>query len=181
MSEPLFVGLDGEMTGTRSPEEFQLIQIGVATLDHDIFVRDIGYYHWNSTPEAMAVNKFTPERIRAGTSPYLVDLAVEEFLFDQSAKAGSCVAIGWNVAFDISFVRRYLPFTAKMFSYRAVDLNSVCFTLGKATGRDWKDFKRGAKTYSAKQPIPGQPHDAGYDACAAVYEWEYLQKEINYS
>ena len=36
----VYLGLDGEMTGSGSPKEFQLIQIGVVTRNDETFVSD---------------------------------------------------------------------------------------------------------------------------------------------
>ena len=70
----LFVGLDGEMTGSGSRErgvvasqKYQLIQIGLALPDGRMFRSDIGFDTWNEQPEAMAVNKFFEPSVRIQT------------------------------------------------------------------------------------------------------------------
>jgi DNA polymerase III epsilon subunit-like protein len=176
MSRPIFVGLDIETTGSKPVEQYQVIQIGAHRPGWARFVRDIGYETWNEDPEAMAVNKFTAERIRAGRPIAEVDRDLKLWLLDRSFRENEVIPVGWNVGtFDMPYVRRYLPKSARFFSYRSVDLNAVCFTLAEATGRDWETLKRQAKAYAAGI-VAGVPHDAGYDAEAAMTEWHYLQQ-----
>jgi len=182
----IFFAVDGEMTGSKSPEEYQLIQIGVAgerayDMD-DVFVSDIGYDDgkFKFTEEALKVNKFTPERITAGPKPWIVDADLVGWLLDNHGIENKCIAVGWNVgSFDMPFVRKYLPESAKMFSYRSLDLNSVCFTLADVTGFSWSTIKHHAKIF-AENTIPGTPdwHNAGYDALASLRAWEYLKSLI---
>lgn len=187
-----YVGLDGEMTGTTkrgegpAPEKYQLIQIGMATSVTDIFTSDIGFQVWNSTEQAMAVNHFTPERIRAGPLPGMVDEEACKWL---DAKVGPGVrdihAVGWNVgAFDMPFVNKYLPATGDRFSYRSVDLNSIVYGIIGLEGTDkqYDRVKRAAKGYAETElkkvyPNPAW-HDAGFDAAAGLLAFEYLSHRI---
>ena len=187
MSEkhPVFVGLDGEMTGSTSPDahlKFQLIQIGIALRSGEGFVSDIGYPTWNQTDKAMAVNGFTPERIRAAPPSAEVDARLDVWLTEHGV-IKQAVPVGWNVgAADMPFVRGYLPLSAAHFGYRAVDLNSVSFTLGEVSEHSWKAIKKRAQEFATTQAdhdaVEGHRHDAGWDARAALYEWTFLQMMI---
>jgi hypothetical protein len=181
VSELIFLGLDGEMTGSGSPLDYQLIQIGVALMNGERFVSDIGFDTWNQTQEAMEVNKFTDERIRAGPAQWGVDRALFDFLEGSGAQPRRVVPIGWNVgSFDMPFVRQYLPRSAALFSYRTIDLNAVAFTVAAALGEDWKNLKKQAQKYADDHlgSLGTQRHDAGYDAAAAVWEWRWLMAKI---
>lgn len=179
MGDLVLIGLDGEMTGSGSPEEFQLIQIGVATLSGARWQSDIGHSQYNSSEEAMKVNGFTDERVKAGPPETVVDGWLNQFLAEHKVLEKRGIAVGWNVgSFDMPFVRRYLPQSAKRFSYRSLDLNSVCFTIGEATGRTWQSVKEEAKAAAVKTIGFEKWHDAGYDAMAAIRAWEHLRDMI---
>lgn len=208
MTQLRYVGLDGEMTGSgsREPEvvaskKYQLIQIGLATMEMSerpdlytlrTFVSDIGYSDWpfggSYQLEAMEVNKFTPERIRAGPRPGLVDSTACAWLNkrlglreDGTAKR-DLHAVGWNVgAFDMPFVREYLPTLGDRFSYRSVDLNSIVFSKAD-TVDEYHELKgkakSGAEVLLRKMGIQPNWHDAGYDAANALMAFKLLREKI---
>ncbi|MDQ3646578.1 MAG: hypothetical protein M3345_06540 [Actinomycetota bacterium] len=122
-----FIGVDGEMTGTDGPAVHQLIQIGVATAPDEVFVSDIGYDKWSENPESMAVHGFSAERIRAAPRADAVDAELCGWLGDKVVGSGrGLIAVGWNVAaFDLPYVRQYLPRFSSHLSGRSVDLNAV--------------------------------------------------------
>ncbi len=199
-----FVSLDGEMTGSGSRDrkriafkEFQLIQIGLATMEMGVrpdarvfkpetlktFVSDIGYDEWNSQPQAMEVNKFTSERIKAGPVQEIVDRDVNAWL-DERVGAGKrdLHAVGWNVgSFDMPFVREYLPMLGDRFSYRSVDLNSILYSMAD-TDDEYKALKgkakSGAEVELRKMGIEANFHDAGYDAANALIAFKLLREQI---
>jgi hypothetical protein len=193
------------MTGSGSRDrrnvahkEYQLIQIGLATMEMGepptsnvvlrpetlkMFVSDIGHDKWNSQPQAMEVNKFTSERIRAGPNREQVDDGANWWL-DEYLGAGKrdLHAVGWNVgSFDMPFVREYLPKLGDRFSYRSVDLNSILYSMAD-TENEYKELKGKAKARaeSALRALGIAPawHDAGYDAANALMAFKYLREEI---
>ena len=202
-----YVGLDGEMTGSGSRDrkriafkEYQLIQIGLATMDAEpltkyhsglvfkpetlrTFTSDIGYDEWNSQPQAMEVNKFTSERIKAGPPQETVDRDASIFLDERFGEGVRDLhAVGWNVgSFDMPFVREYLPWIADRFSYRSVDLNSILFSVVD-TDDQYKELKRkaksGAEIILRQMGIQKNFHDAGYDAANALIAFKLLREEI---
>lgn len=171
-----FVGLDIETTGSGGPEVYKMIQIGVAIRDGPLFRQDIGWETWNETEEAKAVHGITRERILAAPPAYHVDGFLKGFLESSlPGTTGRLIPVGWNVgSFDMPFVRAQLPQSAKRFSYRSVDLNSVCYTAALLLEVDPKDLKDEAKRDSRERITDSHPHDAGYDAQAALIEWDYL-------
>lgn len=191
MNDPQFIGLDIETTGS-DVTKHALIQIGVYRKGWKRFERDVGHETWVEEPEAMKVNGFDAERIRHGETPRRVDGDLANFLRDRSfTEMARAIPVGWNVAaFDMPFVRKLFPESSKLIHYRAVDLNSICFTIAERwkmlmerSGRrateapDYDSLKNGAKKF-ARERVEGQPHDAGYDAEAAILEWEWLQRRI---
>lgn len=195
----LFGGLDGEMTGSDIGRwGTRLIQIGAALEDGGTYTADIGWrdgeYTWSE--QALQVNGFTHARIQAGRSPAEVDEELAAWLIARGVGPRSLVPVGFNVGtFDMPFVRATLPDTARLFSYRACDLNTLCFGLHRATiptratrtkpgatPPTWKGWKRMAKraaeeSLTARGIMPAW-HDAGYDALAALEAYHYLQGVI---
>ena len=180
-----FVGLDGEMTGSAKTldfyKEYQLCQIGVALSPKEFFNSDIGFaegeFKW--TQEALDVNKFTLDRIRAGPRGWQVDAELVEWLRERNISEDTrLIAVGWNVAaFDLPFVRYYLPRFSKFIWYRTIDLNACVFLAEQVTGLSYNNIKDKAKRYAAKQ-VPGevQWHNAGYDAADSIAAYEFLLK-----
>lgn len=181
-----FVGADGEMTGGTKTldffKEFALIQVGVALTLDNVFVSDVGHDEWKQTDEAMEVNKFTAERIRAAPRPLEVDRALVKWLFEKISVPPNTrlklIPVGWNVgSWDVPFFRYWLPEFGRLLWYRMVDLNSVVFTAEKVTGRSYDKIKDSAKRYAVRElKRPKNFHDAGYDAAASLAAWEYLVK-----
>jgi oligoribonuclease (3'-5' exoribonuclease) len=178
-----FVGTDGEMTGAAKVLDFYshyaLIQIGVAITPDIIFTSDIGHETYNWEQEALDVNKFTHERIKAGPKPAVVDKALVEWVKAQvPGERVKLIPVGFNVAsFDVPYVRYWLPEFRKLLGYRSVDLNSVLYTAAKVTGRGYDKIKDAAKKYAVRVlDRPEDFHNAGYDAAAALAAWEYLIK-----
>lgn len=95
------------------------------------------------------------------------------------------IPVGWNVAgFDWPFVERDFPQVASEFAYRTVDLNAIVFNLSEAREEPYDEIKGAAKDYGAAcmkdLESPGLTnvatwHDAGYDATASLFSWEYLR------
>lgn len=209
MSSFRFIGLDGEMSGSGSREpgtvaskKYALLQIGLATMKMGerpdpvvlrpdtlrTFVSDLGYDTWNSQPEAMEVNKFTADRIQAGPRPGLVDSNACAWLNkrlgfrEDSTARRDLHAVGWNVgAFDMPFVREYLPMLGSRFSYRSVDLNSIVYSMAD-TEDEYKEIKgkakSGAEVLLRNHGIEPNHHDAGYDAMLALMAFKLLRETI---
>ena len=82
--------------------------------------------------KAFSIHNITKEELALAPTAREVDLLAYQWLIDRGATAGerALVSIGFNVAaFDHPFFRKYLPKTMSLISRRAVELNSVCFTL----------------------------------------------------
>jgi DNA polymerase III epsilon subunit-like protein len=180
------LGLDIETTGSDFKPDIKTIQIGVFDpKTKRLFRMDVGWPDGTFTmvPEATAVHNIPKERILAASYAATVDYALLEFLTSLGVGAKQGIAVGFNVgSFDMTFVRRDLPNSASLFSYRTIDLNAVCFAIGEATGIDWKRIKDVAVADAKARLrvlVPDlKAHDAGYDAMEAVLVFEFLTTSI---
>ena len=196
-----YLGLDLETSGT-DPDRHAPIQLGLAHLwDEEPTVKswDIGNWSWHNepwtaaplgarlaewSPKAEEVHGITQDRVRNAPSPALVDGYAEAFLKNLGTGPAGTIAVGWNIAsFDFRFLRRWLPRTEARLSYRTVDLNALVFTLAGDDKGAYYSIKEDAKNYAsdaiAQAGVYFAPlwHDAGYDALASLYAWEYLKTQ----
>lgn len=175
-----FAGVDIETTGSDIDAGAGICQIGVF-LGDDSFVCDIKPHNGALvTEEALLVNGFTHERFAAGSDASLVDRNLYDWLIDHDVKGRTLIAIGWNVAsFDLRFIKKFLPMSFSLFSYRTIDLNAVCFTMDPVNGVD--KLKKKVKSYAAASITSDENwHDALYDAKAALFAWMSLRNIINF-
>lgn len=180
----VFIGVDGEMTGSdgttlRPEEKYQLIQIGVATKKGEHFVSDIGYDKYEFLQASLDVTGFTDERIRGGPPSEAVDGWLVKWL-DERGLIRGLIPVGFGVSYwDMPFVRKYLPAFTTLLSHRSVELGAVCATLSLVHNIPAKKISRKSKEYARvkliEEGVPSNWHDAGYDARAALYSWEYLR------
>jgi hypothetical protein len=189
----VFLGLDCEMTGT-TIDVYDVCQIGVYLADGELFVSDVR----PSTPDvfdpdSLAVNGFTRERLEAGATATEVDERLAGWLNERLGNA-TAHPIGWGVSyFDMPFVRKCLPETWRRLSRRSVELTAICFALAgkremqpsgkRAQILGWKGWRRASRRYAEEKlaSVFDQPrwHDAGYDAGAAYYSYEYLKRAVS--
>lgn len=197
MSNYLYVGLDGEMSGNEILTGSKLIQIGFAigkphrsgviTFNQNI---NPGEMEWQQ--RASEVHGITREQIVTFDDPFTADDKCYKFLVDNGADTKSrakTIPIGFNVgAFDMPFVKQLLPKTSSLFSRQTVDLNAVCFALGESINWEGKPagmkmMKMLSKAYADEivSKIEGDDwhaHNAAYDAAQAYYCFEYLTELV---
>lgn len=91
------------------------------------------------------------------------------FILSKLQKESSILPIGFNIGtFDMMFIKKYLPEFNKLFSYRAVDLNSIIYMEAEVNKVPYEKLK---KYYSKKFEVN---HNA-LDDCRKAYE---VYKEI---
>lgn len=195
-----YIGLDFETSGLQ-PALHVPIQIGISDGEHN-FSSLIGGWNWRHQPwtddfegRPMAVWSYDSEDVHHiqiddllfAPSVELVDgfaaKWVSEHFGDNPRKN---IAVGWNVAsFDFQFLRKWMPETAKLFSYRSVDLNALVFGLVEAPGSEWSyDALKAHANDRAEHMLYYDHglapafHNAGYDARAAVAGFEVLTNEM---
>lgn len=164
----MYVGLDGEMSSADLESGGALIMIGLSVQTDQGFetfesLLNPGECVWQDA--AKAVNTLTPEQIAAAPSAAEVDAAAAAWLVERGGKPKRrrLVPVGYNVgAFDMPFVRKYLPATAGMFTRRALDLNALVYLESMRRGITFEQAKD--LLNSQALPASGNPHEAGYDA-----------------
>lgn len=169
-----FAGVDIETTGSDINAGAGICQIGVFLGDQS-FVSDIRPHSGALiTDEALRVNGFTHDRFHDAPDSFIVDATLYDWLSSFHIPPKTLIAIGWNVAgFDLPFIRKFLPKTATLFSYRTIDLNAVIFTMDPENGMD--KLKRKIKNYAASCVNEDKNwHDALYDAKTAFFAWRKL-------
>jgi DNA polymerase III epsilon subunit-like protein len=177
-SMPIFVGLDLEMTGTDITKH-EPCQIGAASANGGVFCLDVRCTLEQADPEAMAVHGIDPGWLREGAPEVgAVDHQLAFWLTQELTRGRSVVPVGWGVSyFDMPWVRKYFPKASKYLSRRSVELGAVCYTIGATFGMSPDTLKRKSKRYAEEKVTdPHVWHNAGFDAEAALYCWEYLMK-----
>lgn len=205
-----FIGLDLETSGSDHKESAP-IQLGLAYVDErgdaHTFSTYVGGWNWVKsdnlykghrayndfvwTEAAAQIHKISKSQLVKAPRRLQADAEAQEWLDELPLGEFKYIPVGWNVAsFDMPFVKQHFPHLSNRFQYRAVDLNSVVFTvdqmnLYKPQGGRWKfsTAKRVAKERAARRTELEIPdtigwHDAGFDALAGLYAWDELQKMI---
>lgn len=181
----IFAGMDGEMTGSRV-EEHELIQIGLALSESEVFCSRIAWDSFNYDPEALEVIGVTPEEVKKGPSAAEVDELLVQWLKDKGIEKRSIVPVGWEVAaFDKPFIRKSLPKFFQYLHFHSVELNSVIYTFGdvmpyqgvRPNSATWKKMAKFAATFNIKCEEARWPkkHDAGEDAVMGLMSWRWLR------
>lgn len=171
-------GLDIETTGTDPYQNHRLIQIGIVLpngykTSHD--VQPTGSV--NIDEEAMKINGFTLKRLAEAMPTWSVDHTLSSELDNEGYKPGELTPVGFNVGgFDMVFVKKELPKTAKFFSYRTLDLTGVAMMLELRTGKSYRELKEEFHKKIAEKLGRDERHDALYDAEAALVAVELFKE-----
>lgn len=182
----MFVGLDGEMSGTELSEGARLIQIGLA-LDNAAYTANINPGELSWDPEAEAVHKIPRESLPSEPNADVTDANAYSFLVSLGAdpkRRNNTIAVGWNVgSFDMPFVKETLPQLNSLFSRRTVDLNALCFALdGKEENGmrvNAETWKKRSKEYAIEKIGYEDAHNAGWDAKMSLYCFYYLREQMS--
>ena len=203
-----FIGLDLETSGSDIDTGAVPIQLGIATITTEgnpaVFDSKIHWPVFHGPPaydtvptwsiEAEAVHNIPKEDLLLAPRTSVVESNAYGWLsrYAPATSRAARIPVGWNIAgFDMPFVRRYLPGVQAGISYRSIDLNAVCFSIGAAgirspLGGVWrfKGVKGFVKDLSGQkaEEATGRVawHDAGFDALAGLYAWHALQAIIRH-
>jgi DNA polymerase III epsilon subunit-like protein len=191
------IGLDFETSGS-DHERSAPIQIGIATVDGEVYSSLVGGWKWSGpvgprrfdwSSEAQQVHGIEKSDLATARDRTAVDREASDWVRERfpGAKPSTLITVGWNVAgFDHPFLRKHFKRTAGRLSYRSVDLNAVVFAITQAglpgpTGEPWKydRLKRRVKDAAAHRANEffgsTKWHDAGYDALASLYAFDELK------
>lgn len=182
----MFVGLDGEMSGSELADGARLIQIGLYLSSGASYVAYINPGEMSWDEESAEVHKIPRESLPSVPNFEQVDTNAYEFLVSQGAdskRRNNTIPVGWNVgSFDMPFVKETLPKLNSLFSRRTVDLNALCFALdGKEENGmrvNAETWKKRSKTYAIDKIGSNDAHDAGWDAKMSLYCFEYLREQM---
>lgn len=184
----VLLGLDIETCASEFQSDNKLIQIGVSLLDARdpqgarlTFLSDVGWPDGSFVMnlEASAVHGISRDRVLSADRAELVDACLFQWLLDNGVNAKRGIMIGHGVSyFDAPFIRRDLPRTATLMSYRSVELNAVIFTIAHALNMDAAKLKSAAKEFALQDLSKTHPslhaHNALYDAIEACLVFDYL-------
>lgn len=184
----MFIGVDGEMTGT-DPGRHSLIQIGVALSELDIFTSRIGWDRFEFEAESLAAIGILPEEITSEPKASAVDQTLVKWLAARGVEAGSVVPIGWGVSdFDRPFIRKTLPGFNRFLHHHSIELNAVVYSLAGTRMYHgeyvdfacWKTMAKQMATLALinERGAPPKPHDAADDAVLALLAWKWLRAII---
>lgn len=184
------IALDGEMSGSDASVH-SLLSIGCVRVSNmDKFYAEIRQHEFMVNPEAMRVNGLniltrddaileTAEQVDERLSIWL-----KQSPFYQEGKKYNLIPVGLNVgAFDMAFVRKFLPKSAALFGYRSLDLNALIFADAIRHQTTFKSLKHAAKEIGksfAHHYVPDlAPHNALYDAYMNVGMLEYALGDLS--
>ena len=166
MSEKLeiLISVDIETSGP-IPNEYSMLSIGACLVDDDqaCFEAKLKPINENADPKALEVTGLSMEALLAdGEDPAAAMLRFSEWVSAVAPQGTAPVFVGFNAAFDWSFINYYFHrFTGtNPFGFTALDIKA--YYMG-AAGTSWEDTKssRMAKRLQAKQM---GDHDALHDA-----------------
>lgn len=176
------VGLDIETSGADNTNpKHRVIQIGVAFGTMAVVSRNVGWARdeFEAEPTATGVHGISEDEVVLAPSAERVDGQVAEWIGERGVGHGDLIATGWNVgSFDLPFVKRDLPETAKYVSRRTIDLNALCFALSQASAHNFDWWKKEAKRAAVRVLGLEKWHDAGYDAAAALASFLWITEQL---
>ena len=164
----MYLAIDIETTGL-DPEQDQVLEIG-AVLDYDMGILDCPSFEMpvkhdrvSGSPYAMVMNSELLARISKGEGMTLAHIGEE---FDKWLRGwlpqhpSPVTLLGKNVGtFDWQFLKRLPGFPVDLISHRFLDVGSLYST---RTGM--KSQSSLAADLAEQIGIPGEPHEALYDA-----------------
>lgn len=176
---PEIFSLDLETSGT-NPKQHAVLSIGIVhPATGEEFYREVRWNSVNVEPEAMRVNKLDvakldqPPREPLGVVDNQARQWVDAILLRhfELGKIPRAVAMGWNVgSFDLAFINAAMPALASRFSYRVIDLTSLCYAQDELRGKPL-----GTTKDSLRSTDPNL-HNALFDARLGVQQWRALAR-----
>lgn len=196
MAKINYIGLDIETSGIDL--DSSLLSIGVVDCDDLYDIEKMLYYEvlhkkLVCTPESFRVHKLDLKQMDT-ESPFRLELHdIDNLIFRHFCNyyGFNCriAPAGFNVGtFDMAFVKKYLPTTAKMIGYRSCDLNSVLFTrieTDNKFSKKKKAFKKEATEIFTEKVLPTlqlKYHDVDMSAHNALFDaWvaAFIKNKLN--
>lgn len=162
----MYLFLDTE-TGGLDPQQYDLLEVYACVTDANLNIVDamhiypkpvLGYYRIH--PNALRINKFVPpERLH--------DIGLREFLQEYGV-IERLLPVGWNVAFDISFIKERLgaEYWDKYVRYHKFDLQVLAEYFRMIGKLDVLNTK--LATIAEYYGLPQQDHTAKNDVYLCI-------------
>lgn len=136
MNRLLFVDVE---TGGLNPKEHSLLSVGLAVWESGVIIDKVEYFvaedKYNVTAKAMEINKLNlAEVYEKGISTEELSSEIHNFVkkhFTKESIFGKATLAGWNVAFDIAFLKELFVKNDReelfnsTFSYRNIDIAGI--------------------------------------------------------
>jgi ribonuclease T len=164
----VFISVDVETSGP-IPGEYSLLSIGACHVDDErqSFSCQLRPITRNADPAALAVTGLSLDRLeREGRDPLDAMRAFRDWLRQVAGEEASVVFVGFNAAFDWSFINYYFHkyLGENPFGFSALDIKSLY--MGK-TGCAWSQTRSSRITAALSPQRRGDHnplHDAQYQA-----------------
>lgn len=192
MTDTIDIGLDFETSGLSIRAGHVPLTLGLAwkhePIGQETEIKTAEFsFHIPGTwdIEAMRVNKLTPPIYPYSTEDVIGvatshDGILCEFLVRQFGEPEKQLRpVGWNVGvFDMAFFNFFFPQAAKWFTHRPLELNSLVYACGIATGKPDLDWKGWIKD-QLNANYQAEWHKAEWDAKASLLAKDYLDDVLH--
>jgi ribonuclease T len=160
----VFISVDVETSGP-IPGEYSLLTIGACNVDDDnqIFTCQIKPISLKADPKALEVTGLSLDTLeREGIYPIEAMQKFQDWVETLAGKDSTVVFVGFNAAFDWSFINYYFHqyLGSNPFGFAALDIKS--FYMGKK-GCSWYQTRSSQIAYTINPRLRGD-HDALNDA-----------------
>jgi len=164
------ISIDLETSGV-DKDRHQILSVGCVRLSNMAeFYVEIRHESITVNPASIRINKIDLSTRDDKTLPTLEE--ADEQLASWLSQEGpdkKLIPLGKNIAaFDMLFLKKYLPKSAKMFGYRSLDLNALIFVDAIVRGLTFEETRKAAETIGksyAEHRVPNlSSHNAMYDA-----------------
>ncbi|CAM2187882.1 3'-5' DNA exonuclease Cap18 [Paraburkholderia sacchari] len=160
----IYISVDVETAGP-IPGEYSLLSIGACNADEpaQTFACKLKPTTRNADPAALKVTGLSLERLEhEGLEPHAAMQAFQEWVELVAGADGSPVFVGFNAAFDWSFVNYYFHryLGKNPFGFAALDIKSLYMGTVRST---WSGT-RSSQIAAALKPSLKSDHDALHDA-----------------
>ncbi len=172
----VFISVDVETAGP-IPGEYSLLSIGACLVDDEnkTFECQLQPVNYNADPKALEVTGLSLELLsKNGLPPEKAMLQFSDWITGLSNGESDFVFVGFNAAFDWSFINYYFhKYLGKNpFGFTALDIKSYYMGLVNC---DWKDTKS-SKVAKKINPQRHGDHDALHDALYQAEIFRMLRK-----
>lgn len=164
----IFISVDVETSGP-IPAEYSLLSIGACVVNDETkrFICELQPVNNNADPKALEVTGLSLEVLKKrGLPPKDAMIQFSDWIKSLSNSDSNFVFVGFNAAFDWSFINYYFHkyLGENPFGFTALDIKSYYMGMMKCDWRDTKSSKISEKLNPDRQGDHDPLHDALYQA-----------------